>query len=195
MMRITSRVLLPAAIALATIGVTPALAAQSEEQQGAQVLSGVQTGKTSCASLTTADFDHIGEYVMRQMLGSSAAHTAMNRQMVAMMGSRGEGQAHVFMGRRFAGCTTGRAPAAFGAMMGMMGAGMMGSAYGGSGPNPSSMMSSGGGMMGNGTVGSTAGGSDWSAGDTAIVVMLGLLVALVGGALAVWRPWRVRSTS
>ena len=190
-MRITSHVLLPAAIALATVGVAPALAAPSEEQQGAQVLSRLQAGKAECASLTTGDFDHVGEYVMRQMLGSSAAHTAMNRQMATMMGGRGESQAHVFMGRRFAGCATGGAPATFGAMMGMMG-----SAYGGgASADPSSMMGSDGGMMGHRTVRSTAGGGGWSTADTVIVAMLALLLVLATGAVAVWRPWRVRRTA
>ena len=45
------------------------------------------------------DFDHIGEYVMERMLGSASTHHAMNRQMAAMMGTSGETQAHMFMGR------------------------------------------------------------------------------------------------
>lgn len=189
-MRTTSGLSLAIAVVFA-LASSPALGATREEQQGAQLLSNLQDGKAKCASLSTGDFDHIGEYVMRQMLGSSAAHDAMNRQMSAMMGSRGEGQAHLFMGQRFAGCATGRAPAAFGAMMGMMGAGTMGSAY--SGSNPSSMMGAGsrgtGGMMGYANVTSTGDGG-WSSGDTVMVVLMGLLLALVAGALIVWRPWR-----
>ena len=184
------------ALALGALAAAPAWGATSEEQQGAQLLSSLQAGKVKCAALTTGDFDHIGEYVMRRMLGSTAAHDAMNRQMTAMMGSGGERQAHVFMGQRFAGCATGRGPAAFGAMMGMMGAGMMGSAYGGS--TPSSMMGNGyrgaGGMMGTGTAPQTATDSGWSSGDTVMVVLMSVLIALVAGALIAWRPWRRRET-
>ncbi|MEO8687634.1 MAG: SHOCT domain-containing protein [Solirubrobacteraceae bacterium] len=168
----------------------------TEAQQGAQVLASVQAGKANCRSLASGDFDHVGEYVMERMLGSSATHDAMNRQMVATMGSGGETQAHVYMGQRFAGCATGRTPAAFGAMMGMMGAGMMGSTYSGTGS--SGMMGSGArgpsgtsGMMGFGYGSPTAGGSrGWSGAGTVMVILMGLLIALAIGALAAWRPWR-----
>lgn len=186
-------VLAAALLALTALPAAPAMGATSEEQQGAQLLRNLQAGKASCASLSTTNFERIGEYVMGRMLGSSAAHDAMNRQMAAMMGSGGETQAHVFMGQRFAGCATGRAPVAFGAMMGMMGAGMMGSAYGGT--SSSTMMGSGyrgsGGMMGFGYVSPTASSnSGWSSGDTVMVILMGLLIALAIGAFAAWRPWR-----
>ena len=165
--------------------VAPSARAASEAQQGAQLLQNLQAGKTSCASLSTSDFDHIGEYVMERMLGSATAHEAMNRQMSAMMGSSGETQAHVYMGQRFSGCATGRPPAAFGAMMGMMGgAGMMGSGYNGAGT----------GMMGLGAS-SSANGSGWSSGDTVMVVLMGVLLALVAGVIVAWHPWRTRDGS
>jgi uncharacterized membrane protein len=177
---------LAAALVLVGLTAAPALAA-TEAQQGAQRLRKIEAGTVSCGSLKTGDFDHIGEYVMERMLGSASAHEAMNRQMAAMMGSRGETQAHVFMGQRFAGCAAGRAPNAFGAMMGMMGAGMMGSVYGSGG---STMMgSSYGGMMGSGS-GSSATGDGWSRGDTVMVALMGLLLALALVALATWKPWR-----
>ena len=172
--------LVAALLALTALAAAPAMGATSEEQQGAQLLRSLQAGTATCTSLTTTNFERIGEYVMGRMLGSSAAHDAMNRQMAAMMGSGGETQAHVFMGQRFAGCATGRAPVAFGAMMGMMGAGMMGSAYGGNAT--STMMGSGnrgtGGMMGFGYVSPTASRNNgWSSGDTVMVVLMGLLIA------------------
>lgn len=185
-----------AVLVIAALTAAPAIGA-TEAQQGAQQLRSLQAGTTSCSSLATTDFDHIGEYVMERMLGSTAIHEAMNRQMAAMMGSSGETRAHVFMGQRFAGCATGRAPTAFGAMMGMMGAGMMGSAYGGG--SSSSMMGSGsgprgtGGMMGFGYVSPTANSSNgWSSADTVMIILMGLLIALAIGALAAWRPWRRR---
>lgn len=192
--RASVAVLAAALVALAGLGAAPAMGTTGEEQQGARLLGSLQSGKVTCTSLKTGDFERIGEHVMSRMLGSSAAHAAMNRQITVMMGSRGEAQAHVFMGQRFAGCVTGRAPVAFGAMMGMMGAGMMGSAS--SGNASSAMMGSdyrGGGMMGFGYVSPSAGHENgWSRGDTVMIVLMGLLLALAIGALVAWRPWHGR---
>ncbi len=178
--------LLATGLIAAALLAPPALGA-TEAQQGAQLLRKVEAGTVSCASLKTEDFDHIGEYVMERMLGSPAAHEAMNRQMAATMGRQGEAQAHVYMGQRFAGCASGRAPNAFGAMMGMMGAGMMGSVYGSGG---SGMMGTrSGGMVGFGSR-SSAGGDGWGSGDTVMVVLMALLIVLAGAGLAAWKPWR-----
>lgn len=188
--RSTRRTLL--APALAAVLVAAALAAPAlgatEAQQGGQLLQRLQSGATTCKSLSTTDFDHVGEYVMERMLGSAGTHEAMNRQMSAMMGASGETQAHVYMGQRFAGCATSKAPTAFGAMMGMMGAGMMGSAYGGSG---SSSMMGGGSYYGTaGMMGYRSSSDGWSSGDTVMVVMMGLLLALAAAALLTWLPRR-----
>ncbi len=183
-----------ALLAVAALAATAAMADTSQEQQGAKILGDIQAGKLTCKSLTTDDFDRIGNYVMGRMLGTPAAHEAMDRQMIAMMGASGEKQAHVFMGQRFAGCAGGRVPQAFGSMMGMMGAGMMGSSYGGN--SSSTMMGSRsrgtGGMMGFG-YGSPTGdrsSSDWSSGDIVMVFFMGLLIVLVIGTLVAWRPWQ-----
>lgn len=189
------------ALLAAALLIVPALgvassasAASSEEQQGAQLLKDKDAGKVSCGALSTPDFERIGEFVMGRMLGTSATHDAMNRQMTLMMGRTGETQAHVFMGRRFAGCATGDGPTSFGAMMGMMGAGMMGSAYGGggSGAMMGSGASGGGQMMGFGYASRTADGSGagWNSGDTVMVTLTGLLLALAVGVVVAWRPWR-----
>ncbi|SRR5712692_5224 len=126
-----------------------ARAAPSEEQQGATILSAVQSGQRSCQKLGRTQFELIGEYAMGAMLGSTYAHQAMNSQMRSVIGSNGEAQAHIFMGQRLAGCARGPAPAAYGTMMGMMGnyaaaGGMMGGFGSSRGAN-----SSNGGMMGN----------------------------------------------
>lgn len=177
-----------AALMAAAFAATPASGA-TEAQQGGQLLQRVQSGAATCKSLSKTDFDHVGEYVMERMLGSVNVHSAMNRQMAAVMGARGETQAHVYMGQRFAGCASGQAPTAFGSMMGMMGSGMMGSVYGRG--NTATMTGSGsGGMMGSGNSTSAADGDGWSGGDTTMIVMMGLLLALVAGALVAWRPWR-----
>lgn len=181
------RMVVIAAVVAAASSAAPAMAA-NEAHQGQQVLQRLQAGNVSCSSLKTEDFDHVGEYVMERMLGSASAHQAMNRQMAAMMGDQGETQAHVYMGQRFAGCATRRAPNAFGAMMGMMGAGMMGSVYGG---GDSSMMGSrSGGMMGFGSSGASDRSDGWSGADTVMVVLMGLLIALVLGTLVTLRRAR-----
>jgi uncharacterized membrane protein len=183
--------LLLAVLLAAAFAAAPASAA-NEAAQGGQLLQRVQAGTTTCKSLSTTDSDHIGEYVMERMLGSAGVHQAMNRQMAAMMGARGETQAHVYMGQRFAGCATGNVPNSFGTMMGMVGAGLMGSVYGSGGGTPGMIGSNArnGGMMGFGYGTPTTSGDGWSSGDTAMVVMMGLLLALVAGALFAWRPWR-----
>lgn len=181
--------LLAALLVGAVLALPSAAGAATEVQQGARLLNRVQAGTVSCSSLKTADFERIGEYVMERMLGSATAHDAMDRQMAAAMDEAGETQAHVYMGRRFAGCATGQAPATFGAMMGMMGAGMMGAASGGTSP---------GGMMGGGAagygyanmMGSRADGDDWTSGDTAMAVFMGLFVLIALAALLLWRPWQ-----
>lgn len=185
-----ARALLATAVAViaTALAAVPAVAA-TEAQQGGRLLQRLQAGTTACSSLSTSDFDHIGEYVMERMLGSASAHAAMNQQMAATMGAPGETQAHVYMGRRFAGCATGKAPSAFGAMMGMMGA-----AYGG-GPGSTSMMrgtyDGAFRMMGY----RTRSDDGWSSGDTVTVVMMGLLLALAAAALIAWRPWRRTDTT
>jgi uncharacterized membrane protein len=175
------------ALLVAALAAGPALGA-TEAQQGGRLLQRLQSGATTCKSLSTTDFDHIGEYVMERMLGSASVHEAMNRQMAAMMGASGETKAHVYMGQRFAGCAASKAPTAFGAMMGMMGAGMMGSAYGGSGS--SSMMGGGSSYGTAGMMGYRSGSDGWSSGDTVMVVMMGLLLALAAAALLAWLPRR-----
>ena len=182
------RLTVAAALALGGL-LAPVAMGASAEQQGAQTLRSHEAGQRPCSSLTPDDFDRIGEYVMGRMLGSSGAHGAMDRQMAAMMGSRGDRQAHEFMGRRFAACATGTPPVAFGAAMGMMGAGMMGSSYGGDASALRSGAGRSGGMMGFDAVSTPAGtaGVSWTVADTVIVALLGLLVALAAGALVTLR--------
>lgn len=174
----------PMLVAAALIA-APAMGSAAEEQQGAQRLQNLQAGKTSCKSLTTADFELIGEYVMGRMLGSSSAHDAMNLQITRSMGSDGEKQAHIFMGKRFAGCATGAAPASFGSMMGMMDEGMMGSANGdGNYGMRDSWSGRNNGMMDNGD------GHGWSGWGVAMAILMGLLLVAIVGALAAWGPWK-----
>lgn len=180
-----------ALVIVGAVSATPALASQSEERQGATLLRDFEAGKQTCGSLSSSQFELIGEYVMGRMMGSTAAHESMNQAMTSMIGTRGEEQAHIFMGQRFTGCARGTGPASFGTMMGMMGAGMMGGAYGSGGSRGGRMGDSGGGMMGGFGSRSQAEDADgWSGADTVMVVLMGLLLAGVIGGLVAWRPWR-----
>lgn len=169
-----------------------ASAASAEELQGAQNLKSLQDGKRSCASLSTSDFQRIGEYVVGRMLGSSVSHEAMDNQMRSMAGSGSESQAHVFMGQRFAGCKTGRTPAAFGSMMGMMGAGMMGAAYSSGASTINGSVQNGGvNMMGNSDANNSnyrndgwmGGNNGWMDGSSAAMFLFMALAIAIGAAV------------
>lgn len=99
-----------------------------EQRQGGELAAQLRSGAATCDDLSNEDFDHVGEYVMRRFLGSTAAHQAMNDRMRAMMGDQGEQRMHQLLGRRYAGCsgTAGASPG------GGMGPGMMGG-YNGNG--------------------------------------------------------------
>ena len=175
-----------AALLLAPATVFPAFASTaSEEQQGAAILRSLSSGNAKCGDLSSEDFDHVGEYVMSRMAGSTAAHEQMNQLMRHMMGNTGERQMHVVMGSRFSGCGGGAVPATFGGMMGMMGA--MSGYQGGSG-------SSGGGSMMGGTYArgpSSGDGDSWNTADTVMVVFMVLAflaLALIAALLLRRRP-------
>ena len=101
----------PAVLALALaalgVGVSPALASVAAEQQTGRALAQqVQSGQRSCDSLSAEDLDHIGEFVMGRMIGSTTTHEAMNARMIAVVGAQAESRMHQVLGARFAGCTT-----------------------------------------------------------------------------------------
>jgi hypothetical protein len=125
--------------AVLAVAAAPALASLADEvAAGRQVAQRLQAGATSCNKLSDADFEHLGEYVMERMLGSRAAHRAMNDRMTAMMGDANSERMHELMGRRYAGCATQ------GAGVGMTGPGMMGGGAGAaSGGGWGAMMASG----------------------------------------------------
>lgn len=118
-----------------------------EQRQGQQLVTELRSGAKSCSDLTSADFDHIGEYVMGRAVGSTSVHETLNERMVRMMGATAESRMHQLMGAHAVGCTTSR---------------VAGSAMGGP------AMMTGGGMMGTGGVGFGAlmasGGYRWMIG-------------------------------
>jgi len=180
------RTLVLVSLALAAFAVLApaALASRVEEQQGAALVRDFRAGGQSCASLSSTQFELVGEYVMSRMIGSPAAHDAMNARIKQMMSPRGEVQAHIYLAQRHLGCTQGvRPPASFGGMMGVVGThqpgdgggmGMMGA--NGAGSSNNGQYNGGSGMTG----GHHNGGGGWSTVRTAVVVLLGgLAVALI----------------
>jgi hypothetical protein len=134
------------ALALCGLAVVPssALASVASEQQAGQKLAEqVQTRDRSCKSLSANDLDHIGEFVMGRMIGSTAAHEAMNARMTQAVGAQAESRMHQILGARFVGCTTATG-----------------------GKNNSTGSSNGNGMMDGGSMmGSTSGSRGWNQGD------------------------------
>lgn len=139
-----------------------------DEAAGKAIFDKLLAKQVQCSQLTDDDFDVLGDYFMGQMMGS--AHTAMNARLEQQLGSDGEKQMHVVMGKRLSGCNPSLVYPASGAafMSTMMGGGsnMMNWGYGGYG------------MMG----GSYGGGM-------ALWWLIGLLVIvnLVLGAVALWK--------
>lgn len=104
---------------------------KKEEVEGKQIWQKLQEKKIDCQKLTDDQFEALGEYFMGQMVGKD--HPAMNQMMVAMMGEKGEKQAHINMGKKLSGCFGGNINSFnFMPMMGMMGT--LGSPMMGQGP-------------------------------------------------------------
>jgi hypothetical protein len=200
----------------------PSWSATSETQQGAQVVSEVQSGRLSGSRLSSEQYTRVGQYLMSRALGSTERYEAMDSLMDRMMGQSVSDQMYLYMGERYLGKSV--SPNAnyrsyYGWMASMMSryggyyAGMMGgylmAAYrsvagGGAAPYGGMM---GGYAGGNGTssnpggvhhsmMGSYAGagGSSSSGWSTGAIVAVAVLGAVViGGALAfAWSRLRRR---
>jgi hypothetical protein len=160
-----------------------------EQQEGAQVLSAIHAGKLKGTSLSSSQYEHVGEYLMGQALGSTASHERMNSLMDEMMGSAAVDQMHVYLGERYLG-KSAQIPGRYAPMYGLIGmmagyrgssiAGMM-SGYLNSRTQSTSPYTGSTGMMGyyGTTTNSTAG---WS--TVAIIAAAILAALLVGGGLA-----------
>lgn len=196
------------ALAALVVGAAPALASLADDvSAGKAAAAQLQAGKVSCSSLSDAEFEHVGEFVMDRMVGSHAAHVAMNKRIQQAIGANNTDRMHELMGRQFAGC---RARDTSGVPMGpgmMGGGGMMGGTGGWGAMMGSSAysrmrngswehMSSAGwrglarSMMGSRY--STYGHHGWSTAGVAAVVFGALLVGALMAMLAMRRPWRRR---
>lgn len=201
-------------IALAALAAAPTFASVSEEQQGGQTLNAIHSHKLNATSLSSSQYEHVGEYLMGQALGSVQLHERMNSLMDEMMGPAASDQMHIYLGERYLGKSV-EASGQYGPLWGLMGvmmsgyhgsalAGMMGRYLSGAGQANGSGYGSGYGpyMMGNGYRGYMMGGygpylyghdSDMSAGAIIAIVLgslavLALLLALVVRLTARRRP-------
>ncbi len=170
-------------------------AEQGEVERGAAILGAVQNNQRTCADLTNADFEAVGEFAMQRMVGSARTHEAMDRAMTQMMGPSGLDSMHRYLGQRFSGCASGPAPHGITGIMGMMGLmngagrgygpGMMGGRFGpGSAYDP--------GMMG-GAFGTRGNHHDDGWSSAATVILIGVLLLLLAGAAVAsrrrsWKP-------
>ncbi len=186
---------LVAAFALALMLAVPASASvTSEQQEGAQILSAVHAGKLKGTSLSSSQYEYVGEYLMGQALGSTAAHEQMNSLMDRMMGSATADQMHIYLGERYLG-KSAQISSRYAPLYGLIGmmtsyrgsslAGMMSGYL--SGQRQSTQPDTiGPGMMGYGVQPSANSSSSWPTG--AIVVVAILAALLIGGALALVLP-------
>lgn len=175
-------------LVLAAIGVlamTAATASAStaqEEREGSTILRELEGGTLECSEASAEDFEHVGDYAMGRMVGSTSGHEAMDAAMTRMMGAQGNRQAHVAMGRRYAGCGGGRLPAGFGRMMAAInGMGMMGGFEEGA---RSRGYGHGESMMGDGW--DVGAGHDNADGPSAAAMIGVMAVLIVAVALAVY---------
>jgi preprotein translocase subunit SecG len=191
---------LTVAFALMFALAAPALASvTSEQQEGAQTLSAVHQGKLKASGLTSTQYEHVGEYLMGQALGSTASHERMNTLMGEMMGSSAVDQMHVYLGQRYLG-NNAQIPGRYAPMYGLMGmmtgyrSGSIASMMSGYLNTQSQSTGSYGTMMGsgNGSTGyygtqTSASSSDgWPTG--AIVATAVLAALLLGGLVALVVP-------
>jgi hypothetical protein len=182
----------------------PALASvASEQQQGAQILAQVQHRQLAAKSLSSGQYERVGEYLMGQALGSTQLHQRMNALMDQMMGTGAADQMHIYLGERYLGVST-TPTSRYAPLYGLMGvmmsryrgsplAGMM-SRYLSGQSQTSSGSGVGPGMMGYGygNTPTASSSSGWPTG--AIIATIVLAALLVGGALAVVLP-RLRRRS
>jgi hypothetical protein len=110
------------AFAIALVLAAPAWASvASEQQEGTQILSAIHAGKLKGTSLSSSQYEHVGEYLMGQALGSTAAHERMNSLADQMMGSAGEEQMHIYLGERYLGKSTPQVSGRYAPMYGLIG--------------------------------------------------------------------------
>jgi hypothetical protein len=118
--RLTS--VLASVVAALLLTVTPALASLAVEVADGQSIAGqLHSGTATCTSLSSSDYEHLGEYAIEHMVGWRSVHAAINARMNQMMGSTNADRMHELLGRSYAGCAAtgaGTAPTGPGMMSG-----------------------------------------------------------------------------
>jgi hypothetical protein len=186
--------LLAAASALALLAVAPAGASvASEQREGAQIVSAVHAGKLKGTSLSSSQYEHVGEYLMGQALSSTASHERMNSLMEQMMGAAAVDQMHSYLGQRYFG-KSAQIPGRYAPMYGLIGmmtgyrgsslAGMMSGYLNSHITTPNTTL--GHGMMGYATQTSASSSDGWPTG--AIIATAVLAALLLGGLIALLLP-------
>lgn len=180
----------------------------SEQQQGAQILSEVHAGKLTAQSLSTTQYEHVGQYLMGRALGSTQTYEAMDSLMDRMMGESASGQMYRYLGERYLGKSPrpdSRSLPMYGWMASMMSAyrghmpyaGMMSNYLRGNNAGGYSVMG-GAGMMGGGySVQGSSGSGGWPTGAIVLVAVLGslLLVGVLAFALPKLRGHQGRTAA
>jgi hypothetical protein len=88
------------AVAAALAFAAPASASLRDEvAAGAAIAGQLRAGTVSCADLSGAGFEHLGDYVMSRMTGSPQLHAAMNERMRSHIGAANEARMHTLVGR------------------------------------------------------------------------------------------------
>lgn len=195
-----AKIIVVLAAGLLALSAPAALASPaSEQQQGAQILSEVHAGKLTAQSLSTTQYEHVGQYLMGRALGSTQTYEAMDALMDRMMGETASGQMYRYLGERYLGKNTqpdSRSLPMYGWMANMMSAyrghmpyaGMMSNYLRRSGGGYSMM--GGAGMMSGYSAQSTSGSGGWPTGAIVLVAVLGGL--LLAGVLSLTVPRLLR---
>ena len=167
----------------------------SEQQEGAQTLSAVHAGKLKGTSLSSSQYERVGEYLMSQALGSTASHERMSSLMGQMMGSTAVDQMHVYLGERYLG-KSAQIPGRYMPMYGLIGmmtgyrgssiAGMMSGYLNSQSQSTTPNTTLGPGMMGYGAQTSATSSDGWPTG--AIVATAVMAALLLAGALRLGLP-------
>ncbi len=203
----TTRISILAALlaSMLAFGAASAYASLSDEvSSGRAIAARVDAGTATCTTLSTTDIEHLGEYVMERMIGSSSAHETMNSRMEAMIGAGNADRMHQALGRRYAGCATSRTGSGMMGGGGMMGGASTGGGWGAMMRSDLSWMRNGSWqhmsragwqnaashMMGSGMM--NTGASGWSTGAVISVVLGALLLGGLTVYAALRRPWRHR---
>ncbi len=77
-----------------------------EEVEGQKLLQSIKSNSKTCKDLSQDNFEKIGDYVMRQRVGSSEKHAVMDANMEQMMGKDQNVQMHIALGKNATGCSS-----------------------------------------------------------------------------------------